>query len=71
MYYKVKDTINGGLNADTQREFFEALGRLSDAKKFFETHREIKSASSVLSTIDIYLTVRRKYFFLALNKKKL
>eukprot|EP01036_Dinobryon_divergens_P031317 gene31317-40691_t len=53
---EVKDTINGGLNADTQREVFEALGRLSDAKTFFETHREIKSASSVLSTIEIYLS---------------
>ena len=59
-FIQVKDTINGGLNADTQREVFEALGRLSDAKTFFETHREIKSASSVLSTIEIYLSVRRK-----------
>jgi len=53
---EVKDVISCGLSADTQRAYFEALGRLSNAKKFFESHREIKSSGTVLSTIDTYLT---------------
>lgn len=51
----VKVIINQGYKPTTQKHFFEALGRLSQAKKFFEDHREIKSSMTVLMTIDTLL----------------
>lgn len=49
---EVKMVINAGYKPATQKQFFDALGRLSQAKKFFEEHREIKSGGTVLMTID-------------------
>lgn len=54
---EVKDIVNGGLTSETRDEFFEAFGRLSDAKRFFESHQEIKSSNTVLATIDGLLSV--------------
>ena len=54
---EVKDIVNGGLNPDTQEEYFEALGRLSNAKRYFETHHEIKASVTILATIDGLLSV--------------
>jgi hypothetical protein len=51
----VKVIINQGYKPATQKQFFDALGRLSQAKKFFEDHREIKSSMTVLMTIDTLL----------------
>lgn len=55
---EVKEVVNMGMSSETQEEFFEALGKLSNAKRFFETHLEIRSAGSILSTIDSLHTVR-------------
>lgn len=52
---EVKAIINQGYKPSTQKQFFDALGRLSYAKKFFEDHREIKSAPTVLMTIETLL----------------
>lgn len=54
----VKDIVQAGLSPDTQEEYFEALGRLSNAKRYFETHHEIKASVTILSTIDGLLSVR-------------
>jgi hypothetical protein len=56
---EVKDVVNAGFTSETQEEFFEALGKLSKAKRFFETHTEIKASSGMLATIDGLLTVRQ------------
>lgn len=57
----VDSVITGGLNmqnATKQREFFEAVGRLCEAKKFFLNHkREIKSSESALESIQLLLSV--------------
>ena len=52
---EVKTIINQGYKPSTQKQFFDALGRLTYAKKFFEDHREIKSAPTVLMTIETLL----------------
>lgn len=49
---ETKGIISTGLNSQNQTEFFDALGKLTLAKKFFETHREIKSSGSVLINIE-------------------
>jgi DNA repair ATPase RecN len=54
---EVKEIVNMGFTPETQEEFFEALGKLSNAKRFFEAHPEIKSSASMLTTIDGLLAV--------------
>lgn len=58
-YFRIANEVKGivalGLNKDTQNEYFEALGRLSNAKTFFEAHREIKSSGTVLTSIESLL----------------
>ena len=56
---EVKDVVESGLNTDTQPEFFDAFRKLSNAKSFFEMHSDIKSASSVLGTLDGLFKVRK------------
>jgi len=55
----VKDIINNGLNDNTQGLYFNALSRLSHAKNFFESHLEIKSATTALASIDILQKVQK------------
>jgi len=52
---EVKAIIGQGYNHSRQKEFFDALGRLSKAREFFQSHREMKSASTVLNTIETLL----------------
>lgn len=40
-----------------KKDYLEAVVRLASAKSFFQTHKEIKSASSVLMSVDGLLTV--------------
>ncbi len=54
---EVKEIIAVGLIANTQKEFYQALERLSNAKWFFENHKEIKSSNAVLSNIEQLLNV--------------
>ncbi len=49
--------IKQGLLEDNRTEYFEALTKLSNAKAFFETHRDIRSATSVLHNIDTLFQV--------------
>lgn len=49
--------IKQGLVDENRTEYFEALTKLSNAKTFFESHREIKSSSSVLQNIDALFQV--------------
>ena len=64
-YFRIANEVKGivaiGLNKDTQSEYFEALGRLSNAKIFFEAHREIKSSGAVLTSIESLLNVKLMY----------
>lgn len=53
----VRETITRGYTSSNQKEFLEAFKKLSQAKLFFLEHREIKSASSVLSNIESLLQV--------------
>lgn len=52
----VKEVIIKGITPATQKEYYDALVKLSYAKQFFESHREIKSSTSVLASIDDLLT---------------
>ena len=53
-----KEIILSGLHVNTNfKEFFDALGKLSLAKRFFEEHKEIKSSSTVLTGINGLLKV--------------
>lgn len=54
---QVKEVVNLGFTPETQEEFFEALGKLTNAKRYFEAHPEIKSSASMLSNIDGLLAV--------------
>ena len=58
---EVDAIVNDGLelrNQAKRQSFFTAIGRLSEAKAFFKSHRkEIKSAGSALTSIDKLLTV--------------
>jgi hypothetical protein len=55
---ETRAVVSGGLSlANNQTEFFDALSKLTLAKKFFETHREIKSSGSVLINIEQLLKV--------------
>eukprot|EP00981_Chlorochromonas_danica_P016195 scaffold16024_cov258-Ochromonas_danica.AAC.5 len=49
---EVKEVINKGINPNHPNDYFEALVKLSYAKQFFESHREIKSSVTVLASID-------------------
>lgn len=51
----VRETITRGYVANNQKEFLEAFKKLSQAKIFFQEHKEIKSAQSVLSSIESLL----------------
>jgi predicted nuclease with TOPRIM domain len=59
---EVKETIHTGYSSHNSKEFLEAFLRLSSAKIFFTTHREIKSAHEVLSNIEHLLSVSFKCF---------
>lgn len=63
--------IKQGLLDDNRTEYFEALTKLSNAKAFFESHREIKSSSSVLQNIDTLFQVRHPYNSRELEKTAL
>jgi chromosome segregation ATPase len=58
---QVTEVINAGVNLQNpakQKEFVDAFGRLSEAKRFFEQHRrDIKSAGSALDQIEELLKV--------------
>ncbi len=64
-YFRIKTAVEGviagGLNMQNiakQKEFFNAISRLTEAKRFFEAHkREIKSSASELDPIEKLLTV--------------
>lgn len=61
----VKETIGVGLNNKAHhKEFFKSLERLSNAKIYFESHKEIKSSLTVLTTIDLLLNVPQQAFVL-------
>lgn len=50
---EVKEIITEqGFTVTNQKEYLNALMKLSLAKQFFETHREIKSSTSVLLNIE-------------------
>jgi hypothetical protein len=53
---EVKDCIAAGIGSN-QKAYFDAMIKLSNAKEFFQSHREIKSSSSVLASIDTLLSV--------------
>lgn len=53
----VRETITRGYVANNQKEFLEAFKKLSQAKIFFQEHKEIKSAQSVLSSLESLLQV--------------
>lgn len=53
---EVKELISLGYAKSDHREFLEAYLKLSSAKCFFETHKEIKSASSVLGNVESLLS---------------
>lgn len=54
---EVKEIISHGLTVLNQKDYLEAFMRLSLAKAFFESHREIKSSSTVLINIEGLITV--------------
>jgi hypothetical protein len=54
---EVKEIISNGLTVLNQKDYLEAFMKLSMAKSFFETHREIKSSSTVLINIEGLITV--------------
>jgi cysteinyl-tRNA synthetase len=54
---EVKEIIHQGLLPSNQKEYLQAAIKLSQAKQFFETHREIKSSSSVLISIESLIQV--------------
>lgn len=54
---EVKEIISQDLTTSNQKEYLNAFIKLSQAKNFFETHREIKSSSSVLINIGELITV--------------
>ena len=64
-YFRVAQSVNsticGGLmlqNAAKQKEFVDAFARLTEAKRFFEVHREdIKSSGSALDQIEALIKV--------------
>ena len=60
-YIRIADdmrvVVSTGLNYQNHKEFFEALGKLTLAKKFFESHREIKASGENLIKIDSLLKV--------------
>lgn len=74
---EAKDVINNGISSSKSKAhnkddidssnnhkiFFDALKKLTNAKKFFEEHTEIKSAASVLRTIESLLKVYFKIYF--------
>jgi len=47
---EVREVIKAGLHTESQEEFFAALNRLLGAKRFFQTHLEIKSSSQALAS---------------------
>lgn len=53
----VKDIIYQNLTPTNQKDYYESIAKLSKAKYFFESHKDIKSASSVLTNIESLLTV--------------
>eukprot|EP01040_Poterioochromonas_malhamensis_P008354 gene8354-9038_t len=53
---EVKEIISQDLTTSNQKEYLNAFIKLSQAKNFFETHREIKSSSSVLINIGELIT---------------
>jgi hypothetical protein len=54
----VRPIINAGLTFESRDAFFEAISKLSMAKKFFKDNREIKSSGTVLKNINALLKVR-------------
>ena len=52
----MKAIIQSGYNVKAQNEYLQALSKLVNAKSFFETHREIKSSQSMLTSIESLLT---------------
>jgi hypothetical protein len=54
---EVKEIIREGLTASNQNDYLQAVVKLSLAKQFFESHREIKSSSSVLISIESLIQV--------------
>jgi cysteinyl-tRNA synthetase len=60
---EVKEIINSGYSSTNNKEYLSALIKLSQAKQFFETHREIKSSSSILINIESLITVRSTVSF--------
>lgn len=58
----VKDVVNAGLHVPDPTEFYNALEKLSNAKWFFESHKEIKSAASVSASVESLLNVRMLCF---------
>ena len=46
------DVINAGIKSRSYTEFFDAMERLSSARKFFIAHREIKSSGTAIMNID-------------------
>lgn len=53
---EVKSTAYQPYSKDREGEIFDAIDSLSNAKTFFENHREIRSAGSVLMQINQLLT---------------
>lgn len=53
----VKDIVNKGITSSNQKEYLDAMIKLSSAKAFFESHTEIKSSTSALTNITQLLTV--------------
>jgi hypothetical protein len=50
-----QDIISGGIKSGNYEDFFDAMDRLSNARKFFVSHREIKSSGSAIINIDSLL----------------
>lgn len=65
-YFRVSkdviDVIEAGLSAENQDEYLSAFMRLSNAKRFFETHKDIKSAASILANIETLYSVSLTLF---------
>jgi hypothetical protein len=64
---EVKEIISNGLTVLNQNDYLEAFLKLSMAKSFFETHREIKSSSTVLINIEGLITVSLPSLLLSLR----
>jgi DNA repair ATPase RecN len=59
-YFRIAKQVEGVISAglSDQREFFHAIERLTNAKRFFEEHRtDIKSALQALKAVDGLLSV--------------